>query len=111
VSGPQRNSIRATYDSRETGPRYHVTARINDETILFQYPINDPFISQAVTVTWMGLLRNLLRFRPLRVTVLVGGGAEIVADVLELDDNQLVPDSTRRDAFGSHINEAIGRHQ
>lgn len=104
-----RNSIRATHDTRETGPRYHVTARVNDETILFQHPVKDPFVSQDVTVTWMGLLRNLLRFRPLRITVLVGGDKEIVDDVLELDDDQIVPDSSRRAAFHSHLNEAIAR--
>jgi hypothetical protein len=105
----KRNSIRPTYDSRETGPRYHVTGRINGKTVLFQHPIDDPFISQSVTVTWAGLLRSLLRFRSLKVEVLVGGDKDIVNDVLELDGNQLVPDSTRRDTFNSHINEAIGR--
>ena len=105
----KRNSIRATYDSRETGPRYHVTARLNSKTILFQHPIDDPFIRQSVTVTWPGLVRMLLRFRRMTVEVLVGGDTDVINDVLELDDNQLVPNSTRRDAFNSHVNEALGR--
>lgn len=103
-----RNSIRPTYDSRETGPRYHVTTRIGDRTIEFQKRVDDPFVSHRVTIGWPDLLRGLLR-RRLAVTVLVGGDRDVVNDVLELDDNQLVPGSTRQAAFRSHLNEAIGR--
>ena len=103
-----RNSIRATYDSRETGPRYHVTTRVGDRTIEFQKPVDDPFVRQTVHLGLPDLLRGLLR-RHLAVTVLVGGDADVVNDVLELDGDQLVPGSTRQAAFRSHLNEAIGR--
>ena len=103
-----RNSIKATYDSRETGPRYHVTTRINDRTIEFQKRIEDPFVRQRVHVGWPDLLRGLLR-RDLVVEVLVSGDLDVINDVLELDDNQLVPGSTRAAAFRSHINETLGR--
>jgi hypothetical protein len=103
-----RNSIRATYDSRETGPRYHVTTRVGDRTIAFQERVPDPFVAHTVTVGWPDLLRGLLK-RQLRVTVIVGGDADVVNDVLELDDNALVPGSTRKAAFRSHLNEAMGR--
>jgi len=103
-----RNSIRPTYDSRETGPRYHVTTRIGDRTIEFQKRVDDPFVSHRVTIGWPDLLRGLLR-RRLAVTVMVGGDPDVINDVLELDDNQLVPGSTRQAAFRSHVNEAIGR--
>ena len=103
-----RNSVRATYDSRETGPRYHVTTRLGDRTIAFQERVADPFVSHTVTVGWPDLLRGLLR-RHLQVTVIVGGDPDVVNDVLELDDNALVPNSTRQAAFRSHLNEAIGR--
>jgi hypothetical protein len=105
-----RNSIRPTYDSRETGPRYHVSVRLNGKTLLFQRPVDDPFVSQKVTITWAGLIRSALRFRPLVAEILVGGDREAVNDVLELDANQLVPGSTRAAAFRSHLNEAIGRY-
>lgn len=104
----KRNSIRATYDSRKTGPRYHVTTRLDDRTVAFQVPIDDPFVRQAVTIGWPDLLRALLR-RRLVVTVIVGGDPEIVEDVSELDDNYLGANCTRRDAFNSHINETLGR--
>ena len=104
----KRVSIRPTYDSRVTGPRYHVTTVIGDQTIEFQKPVDDPFVRQTVTVGWPDLLRGLLR-RRLAVTVTIGGDADIVNDVLELDENQLVPNSTRRDAFNSHINESLAR--
>ena len=103
-----RNSIRPTYDSRETGPRYHVTTRLNGETVTFQHPAEDPFIRQTVTIGWPGLLRSLLRRRAV-VEVIVGGDPDVVNDVLELDGNQLVPGSTRQAAFRSHVNETIGR--
>lgn len=103
-----RNSVRATYDSRQTGYPYHVTTRVGDRTIEFQKRVTDPFVTHTVTVGWPDLLRGLLR-RHLRVTVIIGGDMDVVNDVLELDDNALVPGSTRQAAFRSHLNEAIGR--
>ena len=105
----QRTSIRATYDSRETGPRFHVTTRIDDRTITFQDPIADPFVHTKVAVGWPHLIRGLLRGR-LTVAVIVGGDRDIVNDVLELDDNTLVAGSTRAQAFRSHLNESLVRH-
>ena len=103
-----RNSIRPTYDSRETGPRYHVTTRVGIRTIEFQKRVDDPFVSHRVTIGWPDLLRGLLR-RHLTVDVLVGGDLDAVNDVMELDDNCLVPGSTRQAAFRSHLNEALSR--
>jgi hypothetical protein len=104
----QRNSIRPTYDSRETGDRYWVTTEIGDRTLTFQRPSPDPFVRQTITVGWPDLIRGLF-LRRLVVTVIVGGDKGIVDDVLELDENTLIAGSTRRAAFDSHINESIGR--
>lgn len=104
----KRNSIRATYDSRETGPRYHITTRLGDRTIAFQERIPDPFARHTVTVGWRDLLRGLWR-RELKVTVIIDADRDLMEDVLELDDNYLGANCTRRDAFNSHVNEAIGR--
>jgi hypothetical protein len=103
-----RNSIRATYDSRETGPRYHVTYRVGGKVIEWEKRLDDPFGRFTVHLGWRDLLRGLVR-RSLAVEVLIGGDPEVVNDVLELDDNALVPGSTRKAAFHSHLNEAIGR--
>jgi hypothetical protein len=94
----KRTSIQPTYSSAETGPRYHVTTRIGDRTIQFEEPIQDPFVSQRVTIGWPDLLRALLR-RRLVVTVIVGGDRDVIDDVLELDAEWLGGDSTRRDEF------------
>lgn len=75
-----------TYDSRETGPRFHVSSRVGDKTVAFQEPIADPFVRHTVTLGWPALLRGLLRGE-LAVTVLVGGDTEVVNDVLNLDAN------------------------
>jgi hypothetical protein len=105
---PLRNSIRATYDSRETGPRYHLTTRVGPRTIEFEKPLQDPFVMQRVILGWRDLLRGLIR-RRLVVEVQVGGDMDVVNDVLELDDDCLIQGSTRAAAFRSHLNETIGR--
>lgn len=103
-----RNSIKSTYDSRETGPAYHVTYQIGDRTLTFQEPIDDPFVRGIVRVSRWEMLKSLLRWRPLKVCMIVGGHLDRMYDVLELDDNTLIPGSSRRAAFDSHINERLG---
>jgi hypothetical protein len=94
-----RNSVKATYDSRETGPRYHVTTRINDHTLVFREPVPDPFVRTTVTIrSWRDLLLGLLR-RRIEVEVIVGADTELMDDVLELDENTLIHGRTREAAF------------
>lgn len=107
-SRPLRNSIRSTYDSRETGPRFWVTTYVGGRKITWRRPIADPFVYQTVRIGWPDLLRGLLR-RHLVVNVIVGGDKAIEDDVLELDENYLIPGSTRRAAFNSHIGDALAR--
>lgn len=83
-SRPARTKVRPTFDSGETGPRYHVTTRVGDRTISFQKPIYDPFVSQTVHVGVLDLLRALIRGR-LKVVVIVGADRQAVDDVLDLD--------------------------
>lgn len=104
-----RQSIQPTYDSRETGPRYHVTTKIDGHPLDFMAPIDDPFVRQTVTIGWRDLLRGLLR-RRLVVEVSVGGDHDIVEDVFELDDNYLgFSNSTRRQEFNAGLNRAMRR--
>jgi hypothetical protein len=105
----KRKSIEPTYDSRETGPRFHVTTRIDDRTIGFHQPIPDPFVRQTVRVGWPDLLRGLL-LRRLTVEVIVDGDRDVVNDVLELDANTLIPNSTRRDEFNGSLRDAMKLH-
>jgi hypothetical protein len=104
-----RNSIRPTYDSRETGPRYHVTVRIGDETVLFRRRVPDPFVRQSVIIDWRPWKWLPWPRRKVTVTVIVDGDPDVVNDVLELDADTLVPGSTRQAAFRSHLNEAMAR--
>jgi hypothetical protein len=101
-----RPSVRATYDSRITGPRYWVTTEIDGETIAFREPIDDPFVRCAVRVNLRALLRGLLR-RQVFVTVVVGADPELMNDVLELDENTLIPGRTRKAAFGQSIHQKL----
>jgi hypothetical protein len=98
----KRVSIKPTYDSRETGPRYRITTTINGRVLEWEKPIEDPFVRHVAHVGWPDLLRGLLR-REVAVEVLIGGDREIVEDVLELDANYLGTNCTRRDEFNTAV--------
>lgn len=102
-----RPSVRATYDSRETGPRYWVTTEIDGRTVAFRQPLDDPFVRITVRVTWLARLTSLFR-RDMTVTCTVGGDPQVMNDVLELDDNTLVPGRSRRAAFQQSIHGKLG---
>lgn len=103
----KRQSIESTYDARETGPRYHVTSRVGDRTVAFQRPIPDPFVSTTVRIGWRHIARFLLRRERPYVTVLVGGDRDVIEDVLELDENYLGHNCTRRDEFNVTIGATL----
>lgn len=103
----KRQSINATYDSRDTGDRFHVTSQIGDRTVEFQRRVPDPFVRTTVSVGVWDALRALLRGRPVEVIVIVGGDREAVNDVLELDYNTLVPGSTRRAEWDRHVHDVL----
>ncbi len=101
-----RHSIESTYDSRITGPAYHVTYRVNGKTITFQEPIDDPFIRGRVDIGFFDLLRGFFR-GGLTVEVIVGGDRERINDVLKLDAYALVRNSSRRRGFDAQICAAL----
>lgn len=100
------------HDSRKTGPRYHVTTRIDHDTITFQKPIDDPFVNHTVHLNWRDMLWALVRFRrSLAITTIVGGDRDVMEAVLELDDNYLgLSGSARRTAFNQQIGGALAKH-
>lgn len=92
------NSVRATYDSTTTGPRFWVTVLFDDTAVEERKPLPHPFIHYSVKITWWARLASLVQ-RHMSVTVIVGGDTEIMYDVLELDDTTLVPGRTRHAAY------------
>lgn len=94
-----RPSVRATYDSTETGPRYWVTTEVDGETVQFREPVPDPFVRKTVHVTWQRWSWLPWPRRQVTVTVVVGADPELMNDVLELDENTLIPGRTRQAAF------------
>jgi hypothetical protein len=102
-------SVRATYDGRETGPRYWVTTTVDGKPLSFRTPIEDPFVRQTVAVGWRDLLRNVLRRRSLVVEVTVGAGIEAMHDVLELDENTLITGRTRKAAFQQSMHSRLAQ--
>jgi hypothetical protein len=104
-----RQSITPTYDSRETGDRFNVSAIVNGKPVCFLKPIPDPFVRQVVYIGWRDLLRGLLK-RKLVVEVSVGGDHDIVEDVMELDANYLgYSNCTRRTEFNRGLHKAMKR--
>lgn len=105
-----RQPIAATYDIRDSGPRYHVTTRVSSRTVSFQRPVDDPFGRTTVTVGWRDALRSLLRHGHVEVTVITGGDRDIAEDVLELNyDYRGRPGSSRHAGFASGIQSALSR--
>ncbi len=104
-----RQSIQSTYDSRQTGPRYHVTYKLDGRVITSRERLDDPFVRAVLHVSWLDRLKSLLR-RDMVVEVLVGADSEMVDDVLELDDNYLAPGlSTRREEFNRSLGRSMNR--
>jgi hypothetical protein len=99
---PRRQSITPTYDSRKTGVPYHVTTKVNGHVIEWQKRIDDPFVRQTVTIGWPDLLRSLFRRRA-EVEVLISADRDVMEDVLELNDNYLGANCTRRDQFNADL--------
>lgn len=102
----QRVSIQPTYDSRETGPRYYVSAFVHGRAVTWRKPIDDPFVTTTVTVGWPDLLRALLR-RRLLVRFQVDADRDLIEDVLELDGNHLGINCTRRAEFHGQLFKAL----
>lgn len=103
-----RQSIEPTYDSQQTGPRYWVTSDLNDRVVCWRQATEDPFVRHTVRIGWWDLVRGLFRGR-LTVTVLVGADTDLMNDVLELDANTLIPNSTRRAEFDAGMNQRLVR--
>jgi len=103
-----RASVRATYDSAETGPRYWVRSTIDDRPVGDgTTPIADPFVRHWVRLSLLDLLRGVIR-RGLTVEVTVGADRELMHDVLELDDQTLIAGRTRKAAFQQGMHQRLG---
>lgn len=101
-----RKSIAPTYDSRETGDRYSISAWVSDKPVTLNRSIPDPFVRQTVTVGFFPALWALLRHGCIKVEVHVDGDPDIIEDVLELDANWLGK-GERRKAFKKKIEAAL----
>lgn len=103
--GDLKPSLRATYDSAVTGYPYRVTTFIGGR-FAGQRRIPDPFVRQTVYVSLLDLLRGLFR-RGLTVQITIGGDPERMNDVLELDEQTLIPGRTRQAAFQQSMHQKL----
>lgn len=104
----KRVSIKSTYDSRETGYAFHIGTTVNGKTVGDQ-DIPDPFVYHTIHISLLDTLKGLFR-GGIRVCVNIrGNNLSIEEDVLELDENNLSQNSTRRDEFNKKVFEHIDR--
>lgn len=64
--------------------RYNITSRINNKTIRFQEPLDDPFVNHRIIIGWRMLLRAIFHGE-LLVTVIIGADRETINAVLDLN--------------------------
>ncbi len=79
---------------------------MNGKAITFRDPIDDPFIRGRVVIGWRDLLWSLFR-GSLTVEVTVSGDMDRMNDVLELDANALITNSSRRTEFDGQVQESL----
>lgn len=101
----KRQSTEPTYDHRETGDRFTVETRLNGRRISLT-PCRDPFVLHRLTIGRGDLIRSLLHGRAI-VEICVSGDPGIVNDVMELDADHLVVNSTRRDEWDAKVRESL----
>lgn len=91
----ERESIKPTYDSSETGPRFTLSTFVNGRSVDWEEPLIDPFVTTEMRISWRDALRGLLR-GGLKVRFQVSGDRDIIEDVLELDNDYIGVGSSRR---------------
>jgi hypothetical protein len=106
----KRQSVKPTYDSRTDGLQYTISTSVNGKAIGDYKEIADPFVNHKVRVSWKETLKGLVRGGVVVGVMVSGKNLRIEEDVMELDDNYLSLNSTRRDDFDKHIFSQIDEH-
>jgi hypothetical protein len=101
-----RQSIQPTYDSRDTGPAYTIRVTVNGRTVDGR-EIDDPFVRSVTRVGLWDMLRAILTGRPCEVEMTIGGEKDRLDDVLELDANYLIPNSTRQTEWRAEMHQKL----
>lgn len=63
---------------------YDHTIRINNRTLVFQEPIEDPFINATVSIGWWDRVKSLFS-KKFEVTVIVGADRDTIRRIMNLD--------------------------
>lgn len=102
----KRQSIKSTYDSQKDGFQYRIRTSVNGRSI-GGHDIPDPFVNHKVRVSFLDTVKGLLQ-GGVRVEVNIDPkNNRIVEDVLELDDQYLGQNATRRDDFNKEIFDKV----
>lgn len=104
----KRVSIKSTYDSQKEGFQYTISTSVNNRAIGDTRDLADPFVNHMVKVSFWDTLKGLLNGGVIVGVFINGKNNRIIDDVMELDDQYLGQNATRRDDFNKHImNKAI----
>lgn len=102
-----RRSVQPTYNRQDTGDRFTLEIRENDQRVSF-VRMPDPFHNTTIRVRGWRAAFAVLRGRCV-LTVVVGGDQNIVEDILELDDDYRgAHGSTRRAQWDVSFQQALG---
>src|SRR5690606_19933670 len=90
--------------------RFNVTTRVGRDLIEFQTPLPDPFIRHTIVVSWMDLLKGLLR-RGLRIEMTIGADKETIGRTMQIASTPNLCTSTYTDVFGTYTCERPDGHE
>ena len=105
----KRQSIEPTYDSRKDGKQYSIRTTVNNHSIGSR-DLEDPFVTHTVRVSFLDTLKGLFKGGVVVLVSVDGKNLRIVEDVMELNDNYLGINCTRRDSFNKGIMQAASDH-
>lgn len=105
-----RISIKSTYDSQKEGLQYSISTSVNGKSINDSKDIPDPFVNHTVKLSFRDTFKGLLRGGVVVGVFINGKNNRIVEDVLELDDQYLGNNATRREDFNKEIMSKAVEH-
>lgn len=63
---------------------YYITTKLNDKSITWRHPLEDPFVRNETSISWWDRLKSLFK-KELRVTVIIDADREVIFKVMNID--------------------------
>lgn len=104
----KRKSVEATYDSVKDGFQYRVATSVNGKHVS-STKIADPFVNHSVNISFLDTLKGLFR-GGVKIHVSVYGAREVMEDVMELDNQYIGANRTRKQDWDKSLNQKLSDH-